>query len=512
MELTDAMKRETTAAALDGHRAPPSSGHDDDNGDASTRRTRPLFSEFYDDWASFDAAIARATAAHHPIRKRSSLTFEVYNRTVSKGRHDRKSIADFLSKTFKCTHGIKFRSRGSGKRMRHKLRDIGCPFHVYASAVEFGPTYRVKVRMHDQHNHPIGPDSMKMMSGTLHESDYELATTHDPREPPSLVDAGAEAAAAVAAGGGAATVVAGEELGTDRVLVPDEHSTEAAEAVHAAYETQMQNQMADAEARDAQERAHTEADARTQVYDHYDDAHELLDGEEEKETEVVAVATITTEEEGQVSQPRSQTAVVEAEPPSQVVDAADTLSSSGHDSETLLDRAMADDDVFAGSAAASTSDGGAVTVAVNSTIQAVDFDDGEASPAKFEPTMTLEGLRKRVAEFADERDWNQFHTPRNLLLALTSEVGELCEIFQWKGEVKNTEDWSARDKEHLGEEISDVLIYLVRLADKCDVDLAAALSDKIAKNAQKYPAELVRGSSKKYNEYKRMRISEESTL
>ncbi|KAI9983155.1 hypothetical protein PInf_007082 [Phytophthora infestans] len=126
--------------------------------------------------------------------------------------------------------------------------------------------------------------------------------------------------------------------------------------------------------------------------------------------------------------------------------------------------------------------------------------------------MTLESLRKRIADFADERDWNEFHTPRNLLLALNGEVGELCEIFQWKGEVKSTADWSPRDKEHLGEEISDVLIYLVRLADKCDVNLPAALNDKIAKNARKYPAELVRGSSKKYNEYKRMRITEESTL
>ncbi|RLN64307.1 hypothetical protein BBJ28_00025114 [Nothophytophthora sp. Chile5] len=294
----------------------------------------PLFEEFYDDWTSFDAAVARATAAHHPIRKRSSLTFEVYNRTVSKGRHDRQNIAEFLSKTFKCTHGIKFRSRGNGKRLRHKLRDIGCPFHVYASAVEFGATYRVKVRVHEQHNHPIGPDSMKAMSGTLHDSDYELAVEND-----------------------------GQTQVEEAVGVPSEHTA----------------------------------------------------------------------------------------PPR----------------------------------------------------------------AKFEETMTLESLRKRIADFAEERDWNQFHTPRNLLLALTGEVGELCEIFQWKGECKTVAgtlrrlldscvfefnvvcfgrlvDWSVRDKEHLGEELSDVLIYLVRLADKCDVDLPAALNDKITKNGIKYPADLVR--------------------
>uniref|UniRef100_A0AAV1UXX2 dCTP pyrophosphatase 1 n=1 Tax=Peronospora matthiolae TaxID=2874970 RepID=A0AAV1UXX2_9STRA len=480
---TDAMKPEadaTTAAVLDDGLAVAPSSLD------AGQYTHPLFDEFYDDWSSFDAAIARATAAHHPIRKRSSLTFEVYNRTVSKGRHDRKSIADFLSKTFKCTHGIKFRSRGSGKRMRHKLRDIGCPFHVYASAVEFGSTYRVKVRMHDKHNHPIGPDSMKMMSGTLHESDYELATTQSRPVEESAVDAGNAA---------------------ENVIRTDAADEAAA---HAACETELRHQMADAEAREAQTQAQAEADARTQVYTEYDEAEELLDGQGEKEAEAGANGTTMTDGPEQSQGPTTD---VESQPPSSdVVDASDILSGSGHDSEALLDGAMEDDDVFAASVAAPTMTSDGAAVAVCSTTEAVEFDAGQTSPAKFEPTMTLEGLRKRIAEFADERDWNQFHTPRNLLLALTGEVGELCEIFQWKGEVENTEDWSARDKEHLGEEISDVLIYLVRLADKCDVNLPAALSDKIAKNAQKYPAELVRGSSKKYNEYKRMRISEESTL
>ncbi|CAI5741195.1 unnamed protein product [Peronospora farinosa] len=392
---------------------------------------RPLFDEIYEDWASFDAAIARATAAYHPIRKRSSLTFEVYNRTVSKGRHDRKNIAEFLSKTFKCTHGIKFRSRGSGKRMRHKLRDIGCPFHVYASAVEFGPTYRIKVRMHDKHNHPIGPDSMKMMSGALHESDYELATPN---------------------------------RDTENVEISTTNTME-----HRRLIMPMLNQ--------AQAQAEAEAEAQSQVYQ-IAQAQALLKAE---------VQTMTGDARAQ-----------------------EILHESLGVLDGTMDSSMGDE-VFSGTSAAAQMSAAESAVAANSSIQAARSNSVE-TPSKFEETMTFEALRKRVADFADERDWNQIHTPRNLLLALNSEVGELCEIFQWKGEVNNTEDWSAREKEHLGEEISDVLIYLVRLADKCDVDLPAALNDKIAKNARKYPAELIRGSSKKYNEYKRMRIVEESTL
>ncbi|CAI5738186.1 unnamed protein product [Peronospora destructor] len=200
---------------------------------------QPLFDEIYEDWASFDAAIARATAAYHPIRKRSSLTFEVYNRTVSKGRHDRKNIAEFLSKTFKCTHGIKFRSRGSGKRMRHKLRDIGCPFHVYASAVEFGPTYRIKVRMHDKHNHPIGPDSMKMMSGALHESDYELAASNRDTETIEITT-----------------------TNTMDHVIPSEESVEAAQT---AYESQIREQLAEAAAHHAHAEAQAQAEAEAQA-------------------------------------------------------------------------------------------------------------------------------------------------------------------------------------------------------------------------------------------------------
>ncbi|CAK4096681.1 unnamed protein product [Aphanomyces euteiches] len=123
-------------------------------------------------------------------------------------------------------------------------------------------------------------------------------------------------------------------------------------------------------------------------------------------------------------------------------------------------------------------------------------------PTRFEETLTFESLRAKVAHFAEEREWTKFHTPRNLLLAMTGEVGEVCECFQWRGDHdQDVDKWSAEDKEHLGEELSDVLIYLIRLADRCNVDLPAAALRKIEKNAVKYPVDLAKGSSKKYTEY-----------
>ncbi|XP_010258200.1 PREDICTED: dCTP pyrophosphatase 1-like [Nelumbo nucifera] len=102
--------------------------------------------------------------------------------------------------------------------------------------------------------------------------------------------------------------------------------------------------------------------------------------------------------------------------------------------------------------------------------------------------VSLGELRDRLAEFASVRGWDQFHSPRNLLLALVGEVGELSEIFQWKGEVaKGLPNWTSAEKEHLEEELSDVLLYLVRLADVCGLDLGRAALTKLVKNARKYP-------------------------
>ncbi|XP_056121067.1 glutamyl-tRNA(Gln) amidotransferase subunit B, mitochondrial [Rhinichthys klamathensis goyatoka] len=121
----------------------------------------------------------------------------------------------------------------------------------------------------------------------------------------------------------------------------------------------------------------------------------------------------------------------------------------------------------------------------------------------FTPEPTLEDIRHMQAEFTDERNWNQFHQPRNLLLALVGEVGEVSELFQWRGEVaEGLPDWTEPEREHLAQELSDVLIYLVELAEKCHVDLPQAVLRKMALNRLKYPASKVHGSAKKYTEYK----------
>lgn len=109
-------------------------------------------------------------------------------------------------------------------------------------------------------------------------------------------------------------------------------------------------------------------------------------------------------------------------------------------------------------------------------------------------------LRDKLRAFAHARDWNQFHSPKNLSMALMVEAAELMEHFQWL-----TEDQSANldttKKALVAEELADILLYLVRLSDKLGVDLPEAALHKLEKNAMKYPAEQVRGSAKKYTEY-----------
>lgn len=132
----------------------------------------------------------------------------------------------------------------------------------------------------------------------------------------------------------------------------------------------------------------------------------------------------------------------------------------------------------------------------------VDGMEAKNSGFKFSSELSLESIRRMQAQFVDERNWNQFHTPRNLLLAMIGEVGEVSELFQWKNEVPvGLTDWSESERTHLSEELSDVLIYLVRLAEQCNVDLPSAVLRKMDLNRHKYPAERVYGSSKKYNEY-----------
>lgn len=105
-------------------------------------------------------------------------------------------------------------------------------------------------------------------------------------------------------------------------------------------------------------------------------------------------------------------------------------------------------------------------------------------------------INERLREFVRERNWEHLHTPRNLVLALTGEVGELAEACQWKTDEQIKEDISK-----MQEEIADVVIYAMRLADILGIDIKEAIHKKIDRNIQKYPAEIVKGSSKKYNEY-----------
>ena len=112
--------------------------------------------------------------------------------------------------------------------------------------------------------------------------------------------------------------------------------------------------------------------------------------------------------------------------------------------------------------------------------------------------LNVAKLEQALAEFSRERDWDQFHTPKNLVMALTGEVGELNEIFQWMSNEEALEAGrTPATAEHVGEELADVLLYLVRLSSVLGVNLNDAVVDKLAKNALKYPVEKVRGSSQK---------------
>jgi len=108
----------------------------------------------------------------------------------------------------------------------------------------------------------------------------------------------------------------------------------------------------------------------------------------------------------------------------------------------------------------------------------------------------MEALVRRIKKFASERDWDQFHAPKNLAMALSVEVAELVEIFQWLSEDESYRlDSQARG--HLAEEIGDVLIYLTGLAAKFDIDPVEAAHRKLLLNERKYPVETTRGSRRK---------------
>lgn len=115
---------------------------------------------------------------------------------------------------------------------------------------------------------------------------------------------------------------------------------------------------------------------------------------------------------------------------------------------------------------------------------------------------SLEQLRVRLARFAAERDWDQFHSPKNLSMALIGEAAELVEHFQWLTE-EQSRNLPADKQQEVAMELADILIYLIRSADKLGVDLISAANAKIAINEQRYPKDQVRGDARRAGEYDR---------
>ncbi len=114
--------------------------------------------------------------------------------------------------------------------------------------------------------------------------------------------------------------------------------------------------------------------------------------------------------------------------------------------------------------------------------------------------IDIPDLIQRLKNFAVERDWEQFHAPKNLVMALGVEVAELQEHFQWMSS-EASENLSSEQKQEVAYEMADVFIYLLRLVERLDVNLATVVEEKIKINASKYPAEKVKGKSDKYTTY-----------
>ena len=113
--------------------------------------------------------------------------------------------------------------------------------------------------------------------------------------------------------------------------------------------------------------------------------------------------------------------------------------------------------------------------------------------------MDLEKIKLKLKEFAEERDWEQFHDPKNLSMALSVEVAELVEIFQWSKSGGLDEINNPDTRKEIEREIADIFNYLVRLSDILNIDLEKASLNKIQENAEKYPVNISKGSSVKYS-------------
>ncbi|MBN1377621.1 MAG: nucleotide pyrophosphohydrolase [Gammaproteobacteria bacterium] len=113
--------------------------------------------------------------------------------------------------------------------------------------------------------------------------------------------------------------------------------------------------------------------------------------------------------------------------------------------------------------------------------------------------MDIKALQKQLAVFASERDWQQFHSPKNLSMALAAESGELLEIFQWITE-SQSQALDPKRREQAALELADIALYVLRLADVLDINLEHAITHKLKINAKKYPVDLAKGNATKYNQ------------
>ncbi|MFZ2189998.1 MAG: nucleotide pyrophosphohydrolase [Candidatus Magasanikiibacteriota bacterium] len=111
----------------------------------------------------------------------------------------------------------------------------------------------------------------------------------------------------------------------------------------------------------------------------------------------------------------------------------------------------------------------------------------------------IEELTQKIIKFRDERDWSQFHTPKNLAISLSLEASEVLEHFQWKTD-EEINEYITTHKEHIADELGDVFNYLLLLANRADVDILKAAENKLKKNEEKYPVDKAKGNAKKYNE------------
>lgn len=123
-----------------------------------------------------------------------------------------------------------------------------------------------------------------------------------------------------------------------------------------------------------------------------------------------------------------------------------------------------------------------------------------AEPTASDATTALSELKERIAAFAAERDWEQFHTPKNLSMALAAEAGELMEHFLWVPSADTSRLDDPAHREAVADELADIVIYALEFANVTGLDLTAAINAKLAKNAAKYPVEKAKGKALKYTE------------